>query len=308
MSVERYRLDGARVGEDGLLVAAPARRESVRLGGEAVPGGGLALERGQVVEERRGLALLARPDLGHAPGPARPSRRSRRPPRRRPCRVAEPGTSGRRSARPSRPARTRRRRSSTGRASNAWISCSRRTSMARVGVCTRPIEYSASCPARGRAVSRARRVHADEPVGLRARARRHPRAPRSRARPQRREAAADRLVGQRRDPQRARSAAALPRVLVDVAEDQLALAPGVARVDDARDVVPLDELRIAVSWSLPEAPSARGTTSKCSGRIGRSSMRHFLKRRRSLGIGASSARWPTAHVTSRRRPRGAWSR
>ena len=46
------------------------------------------------------------------------------------------------------------RTSQYGRGTNARIACSRATSIAKVGVCTRPIEYSASPPApRARAVT-----------------------------------------------------------------------------------------------------------------------------------------------------------
>jgi len=73
-------------------------------------------------------------------------------------------------------------------------------------------------------------VHADQPVGLGARPRGIGERVELGARPQRGEPLADRVVGQRRDPQPAdRRAAAC--VLIDVAEDQLALAAGVARVD-----------------------------------------------------------------------------
>ena len=78
---------------------------------------------------------------------------------------------------------------------------------------------------------RARGVHADQPVRLRARPGGVSERVEVSPRPQRAEAAPDRLVGERRDPQPLHRQPRL-RVLVDVAEDQLALAPGITGVDD----------------------------------------------------------------------------
>ena len=232
---------GARIREHLVPLVERLRELERARRREAEPPVRRALQRRQIEQQRRRLAHRARAD---------PLDAGRRSPQRRACSRATIASAS--AAVPSRatravpPARgeplarrrcgTSPRTSQYGRGTNARIACSRATSIASVGVCTRPIEYSAVvaglAAARG---DRARRVHPDEPVRLRARARRVRRAASScAARPQRREAAADRLVGERRDPQPPHRRPAA-RVLVDVAEDQLALAPGIARVDDRRE-------------------------------------------------------------------------
>ena len=89
---------------------------------------------------------------------------------------------------------------------------------------------------------RAGRVHANEPVRLGARTRSVAERIELGARAQRREAASDRLVGQRRDPQALHRCAGAGE-LVDIAEDQLAFATGITRVDDRGDGTIAEELR-----------------------------------------------------------------
>jgi hypothetical protein len=88
---------------------------------------------------------------------------------------------------------------------------------------------------------RARRVHAHEPVRLGAGAGSRLELPQLLAGAKLLEALADRLLRHRVDPQ-ALDGFVGPGGLVDVREDQLALAAGVTRVHDPVDVVPLEEL------------------------------------------------------------------
>ena len=82
-----------------------------------------------------------------------------------------------------------------------------------------------------------RQVHADEPVGAAPRARRIGRGDRTRWRPlERAEPLRDGLGRERRDPQAA-DGLSCPRRLVDVAEDELSLAPRVGRAHDAGGVL-----------------------------------------------------------------------
>src|SRR4051794_2157257 len=83
---------------------------------------------------------------------------------------------------------------------------------------------------------RARGVHADDPVGLRARLRRVAQLAEVRLVAQLAEGVAHRLIGHRVQPQALDGLLRL-HVLVDVGEDQFALAPGVAGVDDRLDVL-----------------------------------------------------------------------
>ena len=89
---------------------------------------------------------------------------------------------------------------------------------------------------------RARAVDADQPVGLRAAARRVRERQHLVVAAQRLECLADRRLGHRLQPQPPHR---LPRLgrLHDVAEDELALAPGVAGVDQFSDVLALDQLQ-----------------------------------------------------------------
>ena len=92
---------GARVGQRLVLLVEALRGGERAAGREAVAVVGLALERGEVVEERRALLLRRRLELGDlaGPGPGR-RRRSPRPPRRTRGAAWCPRGSGPRSARP----------------------------------------------------------------------------------------------------------------------------------------------------------------------------------------------------------------
>ena len=85
------------------------------------------------------------------------------------------------------------------------------------------------------------RVHPDEPVRLGARAGSRLERPQLGARAEALEALADRLLGHRRDPQ-ALDGLVDAGGLVDVREDQLALAARVAGVHNAVDVVASEQL------------------------------------------------------------------
>jgi hypothetical protein len=89
--------------------------------------------------------------------------------------------------------------------------------------------------------SRPRGVHTDDPVGLRARAGRRLEPLHLLAGQQRAEGVLDRLLRHRVEPQPLDGLVA-PGGVIDVREDQLALAAGVARVDDVVDLVALDQL------------------------------------------------------------------
>ena len=121
---------------------------------------------------------------------------------------------------------------------------------------------------------RARRVHADQPVGLRARPRRLLERRELAAVAQVGEALAHRVVGHRREPE------ALDRqlgagLLVEVGEDQLALAPGVARVDDRARCRRASCSCLTTLICFCER-SSRTTSLNLDGTIGRSAIRHFL--------------------------------
>ncbi len=84
------------------------------------------------------------------------------------------------------------------------------------------------------------------------------------------------------------------RVLLDQAEDQLALAAGVAGVDQLADVLALDQPHHRVQ---PAFVLSIGARSKCGGITGRCAKLH-LPRLTSYSSGALiSSRWPTADVT-----------
>ena len=83
-------------------------------------------------------------------------------------------------------------------------------------------------------------------------------------------------------------------LLVEVGEDQLALATGVAGVDDLVDVLAA-ELAVTTDICLRER-SSRTTSLKCSGTIGRSAIRQRLNFGSYSSGSASCTRWPTAQV------------
>ena len=117
------------------------------------------------------------------------------------------------------------------------MASSRSTTMASVGVCTRPTE---SIFVVGQRVG-AREVHAHQPVGAAAAAGGVGQADRNRGRAQGVEALADGVRRERGDPQAADRLGAL-RGLVDVAEDQFAFAAGVRGAHDARDLGRVEDL------------------------------------------------------------------
>jgi len=113
--------------------------------------------------------------------------------------------------------------------------------------------------------------------------------------PERSKPLADRLVGERGDPQPpGRRAAA--RELIDVAKDQLALAPGVACVDDRGEPPVGQELhdgaqlgRGVPRWAQPKLGRHHGSVSS----------RHAFHRPSYAAGSSSSTRWPTHHVMTR---------
>ena len=146
----------ARVGERLVLLVEALGRGERAAGREAVAVVGLALERGQVVEERRALLLRRRLELGdlRRPGPGR-RRRSHRPPRRRRGAAWRRRGSGPRTRGPARPACGSNFASTSQYFSglNSRISTSRRARIASVGVCTRPSETAPSKEERRRMVA-----------------------------------------------------------------------------------------------------------------------------------------------------------
>ncbi len=243
------------------LLVALLGREQRALRGEAVPLRGLALQRREVVQQRRALTLYTRAQLAHA-APAvayalgdRDGRGLVREPR---LGAPEPAPEVARASR----GRLERahRRSSTATGSKASISCSRRTISASVGVCTRP---SVTTPPSARALTVAARV-ALMPTSQSASDRERAASSRGRSSaPGRRCPNASRIAFRVMDENHARSTGRSGGAasVEDVREDQLALAPGVAGVDEAVDVVATERAaRIVFSCSLADAPSARGTT------------------------------------------------
>ena len=189
----------------------------------------VALERGEVVEERRTLGLLLALDRLDDAVLARDLRRDRVGPLAvlQPNLVAlepEPLVA-RVEARVDEPVRLRHERLDLALALDDHRQRRR----------LHPAERDdAADPGAAADRRRARRVHADEPVRLGARAGGGLQRPELVARPQALEALADRGLRHRRDPE------PLDRLvdawtLVDVREDQLALTTGVAGVDDALD-------------------------------------------------------------------------
>ena len=203
---------------------------SVRGGGHAEAAVGLALQAGQVVEQRRTRCLrsvrLTESTL------RRRRRRPRRPPRparARPCGRPCPRTSGRCRRAPGR-ARSGRRPGSRSRGRT-------RRSRGR-GARSAPASASARGPAR-------RRPPAGRPWWRRGcrscRPASRPRCATGRLAQRRHlravaellEPLADRVAGHRRHPQPL-DRLGTPTRLIDVVEDQLALAAGVTAVDDLR--------------------------------------------------------------------------
>ena len=233
----------ARIGEDLVLVVAALRRAERAARGEAEAVVRLALQRGQVVEQRRLLLLRGLVELRDLAPPARDRGDDRRrAPRRSRCGPRARGTT-RPSAR-SRGPRRRARRSASKRASTsqyfcgtkARISSSRRVMIASVGVCTRPSETAPSNEERRRIV--AARV-AFIPTIQSASERERAACSSERmlvAVAQALEALADRRLGHRVQPQPL-DGQLRAGLLVEVGEDQLALAAGVAGVDDEVVVV-----------------------------------------------------------------------
>ena len=88
---------------------------------------------------------------------------------------------------------------------------------------------------------RARRVHADQPVGVGAALGRRRQPLQLLARTQRPEAVADRVRRHRLEPQ-APDGLVRAQVLDDLPEDQLAFAPGIARVHERVDIFPSVQL------------------------------------------------------------------
>ena len=123
---------------------------------------------------------------------------------------------------------------------------------------------------------RARRVHADQPVGLGARARRV--AERDRAAPPGRSAAKPRRIASSVSDEihSRRTGGRAPANWTDVAKDQLALAPGIARVDDRGEPpVAAGAARTARSCS---AACRDGRSRNSAGSIGSVSSRHAFQR------------------------------
>ena len=192
----------------------------------------MALERGEVVEELRRLALLLLLELRDLAGLAgrRPRRSSWPRPPRSACRRGSgrvEALAGRREARLDEPVGLGLEGADLLLAAGDERERRRLDAAERDGA----VEGGAQPDRR-----RARRVHADQPVGLGARARRLLERRISSPVAQVLEGLGDRRLRHRVEPQ------PLDRLLhagglVDVGEDQLALAPGVAGVDDQLDVV-----------------------------------------------------------------------
>ena len=287
----------ARVGERlVLLVAGAAPRRAC---GARRSRSGVFASRcsdGQVVEQRRASpcacvfsSFVISPALA-----ARRPRRSPRPPRR--WRAA---AWRRRGSGPRRRARRRRAKAAStsqyGSGMKARISSSRRARIASVGVCTRPSETAPSNE-RAQADRRgARGVHADDPVGLGARARgllELAAAPRRGAGARTPRASPSSVIELQPEPL---DGLLGPGLLVDVGEDQLALAAGVAGVDDAVDVVALQQpaddrhllLRALVAHDELEA-------SRHDRQVGHPPLLEL--RRRTRRARRAATRWPTAQV------------
>ncbi len=133
------------------------------------------------------------------------------------------------------------RTSQYGSGTNAWISRSRRTIIASVGVWTRPSETTPPTQARPRIVAaRVAFMPTSQSASERERAAASNGSSCS-ARTEPGESVPDRLLRHRRDPEPLDRLVNTRRV-DDVSEDQLALAPGVAGVDHAVDVLAREQL------------------------------------------------------------------
>ena len=264
---------GTRIGEHGLLVTALRRRQRAA-GGEAVPRGRLALQRREVVEQRRLRALGALGERGDVPlavldarddrvgvlGRRRCASRSRA--RDGPCRrVLSAGW---------KVAST----SQYGVGSKAWISFSRRTRIASVGVCTRPSETTVLPNAARPRIVAARVAFMPTSQSASERERAAASSGRELAAP----AAGARRPGGSRPSSSTRTRRAAPaRPSCRPRRARSAKISSPSRPASQAFTISSMSSRfmsfaIASSWLLAEAPSARGTTSKCSGRIGRSAI------------------------------------
>ena len=152
MSLGQVARVRARIGERLVLLVAALGGGQRAPGGEPEAGVRLALQRGQVVQQRRALLARRLLELGDLARCAadRPDDR-RRPPRR-----SSAAAGRRRGIGPRSPARRAANVASTsqyGSGSNARISSSRRARIASVGVCTRPSETAPSNEERRRIVA-----------------------------------------------------------------------------------------------------------------------------------------------------------
>ena len=153
------------------------------------------------------------------------------------CRATAPGTLRRRRC------ESRRGPPSTRVGTKVRISFSRATSSASVGVCTRPIENSVSPPGLADATVTARVAFMPTSQSASERERAASASASSRA-PGLSDAKPRRIASSVSDEiQSRRTGRRLPRVLVDVAEDQLSLATGIAGVDDGGEPAIAKQLR-----------------------------------------------------------------
>ena len=266
----------------------------------------MALQLGEVVEQRRRQLRASRASTDSiAPGRRAPARRSPPPPRRPAagaCACPDRASLSP-ASRPKPGALVGDRRRFRGRAARTWRRprgsprARRRGSRARA---RRASRASASARGRPRGSRRASRLYARErfmPTSQSARLR--PRA--ASARPSKsapsrrlRQAVADGVAGERRDPQPAHRLRAAGG-LVDVAEDQLALAPGVGRADDLRDRASTRSRRTTSNWSPRLAHDDQRLAVGSIGRVAR--RQRFHAGLISCGW-ASATRCPIAHVTT----------
>ena len=235
---------GARVGERLVLLVEPLRGRERAPGGEAEARVGLALERREVVEERRALLLGRLLELGDravlaAHGGDDRLRLGGRLQARLGAGVVAAGvapagrSAGRLEERVDEPVGLGLERADLLLAPRDQRQRRRLHAPERDGAVERRAQ-----PDRGGA----RGVHADDPVGLGARPRGLLEPREVVARPQVAERALDRRLRHRRQPQPLDGLARV-RLLERPGEDQLALAAGVAGVDDAVDVVALEQPR-----------------------------------------------------------------
>jgi hypothetical protein len=226
-----------------VLLVEPLGGPERAAGGEAEARVGLALQRREVVEERRALLLRRLLELGDLARLAadrlddRLGLRGRLQPRLRAgveaAGVAPAGlAAGRLERRVDQPVLLRLERPDLLLAPGEQGERRRLHAAER----DRAVERGPQ-PDRGGA----RRVHADDPVGLRARPGRLLQPREVRTRTQVAERVPDRRRGHRGEPEALHGLVRV-RLLEGPGEDQLALAPGVARVHDALDVVALEQV------------------------------------------------------------------